>query len=304
MKLLLATHNNGKINEFKSILSTLGFDFVTLNDFPNIEEPEENGLSLNENSLIKAKYYYDHFKLPVIADDTGLFVDNLNGEPGIKSARYSGFGEKENRQLILKKLNGNESNAHFETVITYFDGENVITGNGILQGIITTSERGDHGFGYDSIFKLPKYDQTLAELPTEIKNNCSHRYYAACNLKRKIMSFQDPDYELEYIKNQFITNLNQKIIKIDKLPGGMSNNTYLIQTDEGLFTARIPGINAELFVGRKIEFESLNKVVNNNCFVQCEYFDLQSGFKVSPYIIKICNALHFCIQHHYTTLST
>ena len=73
MKLLIASHNEGKIKEFKSILNNLGFEFITLNDLQSIEEPVEAGLTLNENSLIKAKYYYDHFKLPVIADDTGLF---------------------------------------------------------------------------------------------------------------------------------------------------------------------------------------------------------------------------------------
>ena len=286
MKLLIASHNKGKIKEFKSILSNLGFDFLTLNDFQNIDEPEEDGLSLNENSLIKAKYYYDHFKLPVIADDTGLFIDDLNGEPGIKAARYSGFSDKENRKLVLQKLNGKESNAHFETVVTYFDGENVITANGILQGIITTKECGDNGFGYDSIFKLSGYDKTFAELSSDVKNSCSHRYIATCNLKRKLMFYQNPDYELQYIKDQFLTKLNTNVNAIDKIPGGMSNNTYLVKTDAGMFTARIPGINAELFVGRKIELDSLNKVKNINCFVQYNYFDLQSGFKVSPYIIK------------------
>lgn len=286
MKVLIASHNKGKINEFKDILKNLNFEFVTLNDFPNIEEPEENGLTLNENSLIKAKYYYDHFKIPVIADDTGLFIDDLGGEPGIKSARYSGISEKANRELVLQKLNGKMSNAYFETVLTFYDGSNVITANGIMQGVISNQEKGIHGFGYDSIFYLPQYDKTLAELGTEIKNSLSHRYHATNNLKRKITFFNNPNDEIEYIKTLITNNLFEDVVSIEKIIGGMSNNTYLVETNKGQYTARIPGINAELFVGRMKELGSLNLVRNKPSFVQYTYFDLQSGFKLSPYIIR------------------
>lgn len=286
MKVLIASHNLGKISEFKEILSTVGFDFLTLNDLADVEEPEEYGLTLNENSLIKAKYYYDLFKLPVIADDTGLFIDDLGGEPGIKAARYSGFGDKENRELVLKKLNGKISNAHFETVLTFYDGTNVITSNGVMLGKITNKEAGTNGFGYDSIFYLPKYDKTVAELCPGIKNTISHRFNAICNLKRKIEFFNDCNKELDYIKSEFLKNLQEEILDIEKIPGGMSNNTFKVTTKNGTYTARIPGINAELFVGRMYELEALNKVKDNFTFVQYNYFDIQSGFKVSPYILK------------------
>ena len=286
MKVLIASHNKGKIAEFKKILSEFDFEFFTLDDFEEVEEPVENGLTLNENSLIKAKYYFDHFNIPVIADDTGLFIDDLNGEPGINSARYSGFGEKENRHLVLTKLNGKMSDAHFETVLTFFDGANVITSNGILQGKINNKEVGEQGFGYDSIFYIPECGKTLAELGTEFKNTISHRYFATINLKRKLSFYVDPNKELSYVKCEFEKNLNDEIISLEKLPGGMSNNTYLIKTNNNLYTARVPGINAELFVGRVYELNSLNKVRGNSSFVQYNYFDLQSGFKVSPYIIR------------------
>ena len=286
MKLLIASHNNGKIREFKSILNNLGFEFLTLNDFSKIEEPDETGFTLNENSLIKAKYYFDHFKLPVIADDTGLFIDDLNGQPGVKAARYSGNGDKENRKLVLNKLKGKISNAHFETVVTYYDGHSVITASGILEGMITNQEFGENGFGYDSIFYLPQYQKTLAELPSDIKNNCSHRFYATSNLKRKLMFNLNQENEINYIKKQFLDNLHECVISIEKLPGGMSNNTYFVKTEKNMYTARIPGINAELFVGRNLELASLNKVKDDNSFVQYSYFDVQSGFKVSPYVIK------------------
>ncbi len=286
MKVLIASHNKGKIAEFKKILHSLAFEFLTLNDLPEIEEPDEIGLTLNENSLIKAKYYFDHFKIPVISDDTGLFIDDLNGEPGIKSARYSGMGDKENRQLVLSKLNGKMSNAHFETVLTFYDGSNVITANGIMQGLINTKEVGTQGFGYDSIFYLPSFEKTLAELGVDLKNTISHRFHATNNLKRKLTFYNDSKEELNYIKEQFCNNLNEEVQSIEKIPGGMSNNTYLVKTNKNCYTARIPGINAELFVGRKLELAALNKVKDNVSFVQYNYFDLQSGFKVSPYIIR------------------
>ena len=286
MKVLIASHNMGKVTEFKKILNNLGFEFMTLNDFHEVEEPEETGLTLNENSLIKAKYYFDLFKIPVIADDTGLFIEDLNGEPGINAARYSGYGDKENRKLVLQKLNGKMSNAYFETVLTFYDGANVITANGIMEGKIALKECGEHGFGYDSIFYSPVYGKTMAELGVDIKNQISHRFNATINLKRKLEFLKDSQKEIEYIKNQFKNNLNEENISIEKIPGGMSNNTYLVKTPKKMYTARIPGINAELFVGRQIELDSLNKVKGNPKFVQYDYFDVQSGFKVSPYIIK------------------
>ena len=186
MKVLIASHNMGKITEFKKILNNLGFEFMTLNDLHEVEEPEETGLTLNENSLIKAKYYFDSFKIPVIADDTGLFIEDLNGEPGINAARYSGYGDKENRKLVLQKLNGKMSNAYFETVLTFYDGANVITANGIMEGKIAYSIEGTNGFGYDPIFYLPEFGMTSASISPEQKNEISHRGKALRLIKDRI----------------------------------------------------------------------------------------------------------------------
>ena len=103
---------------------------------------------------------------------------------------------------------------------------------------------------------------------------------------QNILEIATKYFVLNYIKEQFCNNLNEEVQSIEKIPGGMSNNTYLVKTNKNCYTARIPGINAELFVGRKLELAALNKVKDNVSFVQYNYFDLQSGFKVSPYIIR------------------
>ena len=104
MKILIASHNKGKVNEFINLFENLNIEFLLLSEFAEVPEPIENGNTLMENALIKAKYYYDLFKVPVIADDTGLFVKGLNGEPGIHAARYSENGEAGNRKKILDNL--------------------------------------------------------------------------------------------------------------------------------------------------------------------------------------------------------
>lgn len=178
MKVLIATHNEGKKREFVDILNKLNYEFVTLNEFPNCEEPIENGLTIMENAIIKAKYYYDLYKIPVIADDTGLFIANLNNQPGVNSARYSGMGDAQNRKKVLENLKNTESEAYFETILAFYDGKSLVTANGRLNGRIITFERGNNGFGYDSIFYVPELGKTLAEIDHNIKNSISHRFNA------------------------------------------------------------------------------------------------------------------------------
>lgn len=285
MKVLIATHNEGKKREFVDILGNLNYDFVTLNEFPECEEPIEDGLTLMENSIIKAKYYHDLFKLPVIADDTGLFIAKLNNQPGINAARYSGMGDAANRKKVLENLKNTESDAYFETFLAFYDGKTLITANGRLKGRIITFERGENGFGYDSIFYVPELGKTLAEIDHSIKNKISHRYNALTQLVNKL-NLQDENSKLEYI-HQFIKNrFNTKPENIQKILGGMSNDTYKVTIDSKDYTFRIPGQTAELFVSRQYELNSLNKVINNLNFIQYTEFDLESGVKLSPYIIK------------------
>lgn len=195
MKVVLGTKNEHKLNEFLAIFKEQNYliDLVSVNSFGGeISDPFEDGKSFTENAIIKAKFYYDLFKIPVIADDSGLCVDALDGEPGIYSARYASditvnANSRDNRQKLLLKLKNIESrNAHFTACVVYYDGTNLIVSEGYLNGEITFCEKGSNGFGYDSIFKPNGYDLTLAEMEEEEKNKISHRYQAIKSLIVKL----------------------------------------------------------------------------------------------------------------------
>lgn len=143
-------------------------------------DPEENGKTFEENALIKAKAVSALTNLAVLADDTGLCVDSLGGEPGVHSARYateSGHNDKANRQKLLKNLIGTTNRAaHFEcaVVVLYPDGRTIVT-NGRVDGKILEQERGQNGFGYDSLFFATELGKTFAEATEQEKNAVSHR---------------------------------------------------------------------------------------------------------------------------------
>lgn len=182
MKLLLASRNEGKIDEFKNILSSFGIEVIGLNDLDDDSEVAENGLSFEENAYLKASYYYNKYKLPCIADDSGLVVDALNGAPGIYSARFSGPNANSyQNNLKLLELMKHQKNrqAYFICVICLItnDGQ-VHYFYGKLLGSIANSLLGNNGFGYDPLFIVTDYNQTLGQLDLKIKNNISHRYQA------------------------------------------------------------------------------------------------------------------------------
>lgn len=190
MRLILATNNSHKLSEIKDILGE-GFDILSLKDVDINTDIEENGDTLLENSRIKATFVAstlekNNYPYPfiVIADDTGLLVDELNGEPGIYSARYAGgegHDSEANMKLLLHKLDGKENiKAHFSTFITYIEKKDAYTTymkyfEGRIDGTILKEKHGTEGFGYDPIFQPDGYDKSFAELGLEIKNNISHR---------------------------------------------------------------------------------------------------------------------------------
>lgn len=190
MRLILATNNSHKLSEIKDILGE-GFDILSLKDVGINTDIEENGETLLENSRIKATFVAstlekNNYPYPfiVIADDTGLLVDELNGEPGIYSARYAGsegHDSEANMRLLLSKLEGKENRkAHFSTFITYIEKTDAYTTDikyfeGRIDGTILKEKHGTEGFGYDPIFQPDGYDKSFAELGLEIKNNISHR---------------------------------------------------------------------------------------------------------------------------------
>lgn len=184
--MILATHNDHKLQEVKDIIGDL-IQIVSLEEAGFHDDIPENGLTLQANALKKAKTIYQHFNEDCFADDTGLEVEALHGEPGVLSARYA--GEHSNSEANIKKLvhelkEANNRNAQFRTVIALiYKGKNYYF-EGVVRGTIIDNPKGENGFGYDSIFVPEGYDQTFAELDTEEKNRISHRAKAMAKLRK------------------------------------------------------------------------------------------------------------------------
>lgn len=184
-KLVIATANKHKLTEIQNIFKDSAKEILPMP--ADIGEIIEDGNSFIENSLIKAKAVYNHTKLPSLADDSGICINALNGEPGIYSARYGGenLGYKEKMQMILDKLkNTNDRTAYFITsAVCVLDENYYIALEGRVDGIIVESPKGFDGFGYDPIFKPNGYDITYAEMTLEQKNSMSHRAIAMNKMK-------------------------------------------------------------------------------------------------------------------------
>lgn len=185
-KLLLATTNRGKIGEYRSLLSGLPFELVTPDEAGISIDVEENRPSYEENASIKANAYAGASRLITLADDSGLEVDVLGGEPGIRSARAAGeaAGDKDRIEHLLTRLKGvplEKRTARFKCVIAIAipEGRTELR-HGECPGLIALEPRGENGFGYDPVFYLPEFKKTMAELPLDLKNKISHRGKAAC----------------------------------------------------------------------------------------------------------------------------
>ena len=193
-KIVFATTNAGKIKEIKEILADFDVEVASMKEMNITADIEENGATFEENSLIKARAVSKLTGLPALADDSGLEVDYLNGEPGIYSARYLGrdtdYDYKNN--YIIKKLKdakGEERSARFVCVISLVlpDGREFVK-RGVMEGRIGYEIKGENGFGYDPIFYLPEYGKTSAEISAEEKNKISHRGKALSAMKELIAS--------------------------------------------------------------------------------------------------------------------
>jgi XTP/dITP diphosphohydrolase len=184
LKWVLASRNPDKVEEISKILDLSGLELMSLLDFPDIGEPVEDGLSLLENSLKKARFVRETLDLPAIADDTGLVVNGLHGMPGVFSSRYSGeratYADNRKKLLIdLKSTGGSDRRACFvccATVLPPDSDPRFVFGR--VDGLIIDEERGEGGFGYDPIFLYPPLGRTFAEIPLEMKNRISHRAIA------------------------------------------------------------------------------------------------------------------------------
>lgn len=179
--LLIASGNPGKIREIKAILSPLDCKIVSADERGTNLKVEETGGSYSANAALKAKAYLHAAKMLVLADDSGLEVDALNGQPGIFSARFSpkeNATDHDRRKYLLEQLQGKPKpwTAHFHcTAVLAIPGEKYIETTGRCNGVIIPEERGTHGFGYDPVFYIPEHDATMAELSANLKNRISHR---------------------------------------------------------------------------------------------------------------------------------
>lgn len=192
-EIVFASSNKGKIKEVSEILSPLGFKVIPQTEF-NVPDADETGLSFVENAILKARHCAQFTKLPALADDSGLCVDALKGAPGIYSARFS--GEHGNDEANIDKLLHDMQNvtddkrqAHFQCVLALVMHEHdpmPVIAEGRVDGSITHARHGSNGFGYNPIFLLPEYQQTMAEVSNEIKNSVSHRARALAKLKEKL----------------------------------------------------------------------------------------------------------------------
>ena len=193
MKLIIATHNQDKALELIESFSGQGITIYTLNDFPEIGEIVEDGNSLEENALIKARTAYRYTGIASIGDDSGLFVDALNGEPGIFSARYAGeiCTYADNINKLLNEMSAvcvEDRAAKFITAMSYVDNKTELTVEGSVQGSILNSPKGNGGFGYDAIFYIKEREKTFAEMTLDEKNKISHRAKAITNMIKLLQS--------------------------------------------------------------------------------------------------------------------
>jgi XTP/dITP diphosphohydrolase len=190
-RLLVATTNPGKIREIKGILAGVPVALLTLDDFPAIPEPEETGATFAENARLKALYYSQQFRVPAVADDSGLVIDALGGAPGVHSARWHGTDYPTKFAVIYRELASQgltTSAARFVAHIAVARGDAVVfEAAGVVEGEIAREPRGEYGFGYDPIFWYPPYGCTLAEVDGERKAAVSHRGKAFRELRAWIL---------------------------------------------------------------------------------------------------------------------
>jgi XTP/dITP diphosphohydrolase len=194
-RLLLATTNKGKIVEFRYLFQGLPLELVTPADVGINTDVEEGDISMEENARHKAAVYAGLSGLLTVADDSGLEVDALGGEPGIRSARYAGENASDGDRVayLLSKLKGvprEKRAARFRCIIAVATPQKIVqVCEGVCQGIIDFAPKGDNGFGYDPIFYFPEYNKTMAELSSEIKNEISHRARAAQKACRVLQQY-------------------------------------------------------------------------------------------------------------------
>lgn len=191
-ELVIATRNSGKVSDFKDLFSG-SFQVKSLIDFPEVPEIIEDGNTFKENAAKKAETLSAYLNRPVLADDSGLIVDALDGRPGVFSARYAGpdKSDQDNIDKVLQEMADlavEDRTARFYCVIALAKpGKETVYAEGSCEGIITREESGTNGFGYDPIFFVPSHNKTMAQLSSREKNEISHRANALRNFKKQFV---------------------------------------------------------------------------------------------------------------------
>ncbi|HSW53597.1 MAG TPA: RdgB/HAM1 family non-canonical purine NTP pyrophosphatase [Ignavibacteriaceae bacterium] len=187
-KIIFASKNEGKVKEVRHILEEVNAEILSLNDVGFTEDIHESADAFEGNAKIKAEIIYNKFKLPTIADDSGIVAMQLGNEPGVFSARYAGENatDEDNNRKLLDRLKSypEPHKGKFICAAVYYFGADFILAMGEIVGTIINEPRGTNGFGYDPLFLPDGYDKTTAELPPEIKNKISHRFRAFNQLKK------------------------------------------------------------------------------------------------------------------------
>ena len=190
-KICFVTGNKNKLREVQKLL--FSYHLLSLEDLNFRDEIQETEDTIEGNALLKANHIYKKFEINCFSDDTGLFIDSLDGQPGVKSARFAGdnSNSEDNLRLVLKKLNGKENrNAVFRTVICLIINGKINYFHGEVKGIITEEETGDKGFGYDPIFIPEGFKKTFSEFTLEEKNKLSHRAIAVSKLVKFLNKYE------------------------------------------------------------------------------------------------------------------
>jgi XTP/dITP diphosphohydrolase len=203
----IATSNTHKVEEFQQLLQPLGIEVVGLHDSSLMQSIDETGQTFEENAYIKARIVADRTGLAVLADDSGLEVDALHGHPGVRSARYAGPNatDADNRDFLARELAAigvTSSTGRFRCALAWIDPQRTVIVDGVVDGILSCHKRGEHGFGYDSMFTPEGEDRTFAEMSAERKHAISHRGRAVTVLLSSLMGqtstrhYDDPDWLL------------------------------------------------------------------------------------------------------------
>ncbi len=188
MKLLIATQNQHKKQELMQIFEGNDIDLMDLSFYQDKDEVDEDGETFLDNAIIKARYFSHKYKMPTMADDSGLVVNALNGRPGIYSKRYSGGDDRGNYLKLLDEMKDkSDRTAYFVSVIVvYFPDDIYVHFEGRVYGEIAREPKGVNGFGYDPIFYVPSHDKHMAQLQPKIKNKISHRANAMKQVKEHL----------------------------------------------------------------------------------------------------------------------